>query len=51
MTKLNLTFAVSDDIKVDVSIPVQIDEESMKYLGEHVIIPFHGIESAELSID
>lgn len=31
MTKLNLTFAASDGIKVDVSIPVQIDEESMKY--------------------
>lgn len=51
MTKLNLTFAVSDGIEVDASIPVQIDEESMKYLGERAIIPFDGIESAELSID
>lgn len=51
MSSLNLTFIVSDGIKVDVSIPVKIDEKSMKYIGEHVIVPFDGIESASLSID
>lgn len=51
MIILKMTFMMPDGNKVKVSVPVQIDEESLKRLGEHVIVPFNGIEDAVLCID
>lgn len=51
MLTLKLKFITPDGAKINVSVPVQIDEEFLKYLGEHVVVPFNGIEDAALCID
>lgn len=51
MITLKLTFMMPDGDKVKVSVSVQIDEESLKRLGEHVIAPLNGVEDVVLCID
>lgn len=51
MITLKLTLITPDGDKVRASIPVQIDKESLKRLGEHIIAQLNGIEDVILSID
>lgn len=51
MTTLKLTFITPDGGRVKISVPVRIDEDTLNHLGEHVIVPFNGVEDAVLSID
>lgn len=51
MITLKMTIMTPDGNKVKLSVPVQIDEESLKRFGEHTIVPLSGIEDAVLSID
>lgn len=52
MITLKLTFMTFDGNRVKMSIPIQIDEESLKKcLGENTTVPLNGIEAAALIID
>lgn len=48
MLTLKMVFTTPDGNKLNVSVPVQLDEESMKRLEDHMVTVLNGISSASI---